>query len=159
MSTMTFKLQDGNMSLVNNKKIMSDINKSFPISSAYVVDFKVIKKSIKNMDFIKNKSLSIAPVGLVVGVATGGSGGIFWDVFMQYIFPWLTDIAKVFCAIKIAQAFYQERRGGRDEGTGVGAFVTYGKWLLLFHLLPFGVELIDEIGNKMWSDLKGKGIQ
>jgi hypothetical protein len=63
------------------------------------------------------------------------------------------DIAKVYCAIKIAQAFYQENSGSKNGGSGMASFVTYGKWYLLFWLIPWGVELIDQIGGKMFSDL------
>jgi hypothetical protein len=138
------------------KNIIEEMRQTLPLSTSYIVDMPSIKESIKNMDFIKGKngkSYSIAIPTLALGVATGGSG-VFWDAFMTYIFPWMLDIAKVFCAIKIAQAFYQERRGGRDEGTGFGALVTYGKWYLVFWLIPWGVELIDQIGGKMLNELR-----
>lgn len=104
----------------------------------------------------KTMSYSIAPVSLMLGSAVGtySGDGVFWDAFMTYIFPWLLDIAKVFCAIKVTQAFYMEKRGGRDEGTGMGAFVTYGKWYLLFWITPWAIELIDQIGSKMLFDLR-----
>jgi hypothetical protein len=141
------------------QNILSEMRQSLPLSTAYIVDMPSIKESIKNMEFAKGKSMSVFPLGtLALGVATGGSG-VFWDAFMTYIFPWMLDIAKVFCAIKIAQAFYQERRGGRDEGTGFGALVTYGKWYLVFWLIPWGVELIDQIGGKMLNELRaGTGV-
>jgi hypothetical protein len=139
------------------RNIIEEMRHTFPLSTAYIVDTPSIKESIKNMDFLKGgkgrKAYSIAMPTLVLGMATGGSG-VFWDAFMTYIFPWMLDIAKVFCAIKIAQAFYQERRGGRDEGTGFGALVTYGKWYLVFWLIPWGVELIDQIGGKMLNELR-----
>jgi hypothetical protein len=138
------------------RSIIEEMRHTFPISTAYIVDTPSIKESIKNMDFLKGKgrkAYSIAMPTLVLGVATGGSG-VFWDAFMTYIFPWMLDIAKVFCAIKIAQAFYQERRGGRDEGSGFGAVVQYGKWYLVFWLIPWGVELIDQIGGKMLNELR-----
>jgi hypothetical protein len=154
MSAMTFRLNNGEMSLIDKTNdIINDVRNALPLSTAYLVDMPNIKESIKTMSFLKSKAFSIAPTGLVLGVATGGSG-VFWDAFMTYIFPWMLDIAKVFCAIKIAQAFYQERRGGRDEGTGFGALVTYGKWYLVFWLIPWGVELIDEIGSKMLNELR-----
>lgn len=145
-------MNNGELSLVQNN-IVREMQESLPLSTAFIVDMPRIKESIKNMDFLKGKNFSIAPLPLVLGVATGGSG-VFWDAFMTYIFPWMLDIAKVFCAIKIAQAFYQEKRGGRDEGTGFGALVTYGKWYLVFWLIPWGVELIDEIGGRMLNDLR-----
>lgn len=133
-------------------------------STIQVVDTPNTKESIKSMDLISKSSraYSFALPTIALGVATTdittGGAGVFWDAFMQYIFPWMLDIAKVFCAIKIAQAFYQERRGGRDEGTGFGALVTYGKWYLVFWLIPWGVELIDEIGSKMLNELRTKGV-
>jgi len=71
----------------------------------------------------------------------------------------MLDIAKVYCAIKICQAFYEEKRGGREGGTGFGALVQYGKWYLVFWLIPWGVELIDQLGGQMFNDLKTKGLE
>lgn len=141
------------MSLVNRaSNFIADTRKSMPLSTRYLVDKPSVERIAKKKGF---KTYSIAPMTLAMGasVATSGSG-VFWDAFMEYIFPWMLDIAKVFCAIKVAQAFYQERRGGRDEGTGFGALVTYGKWYLVFWLIPWGVELIDEIGATMLNDLR-----
>lgn len=89
------------------------------------------------------------------------SGGIFWGVFIDYIFPILLDIAKVFCAFKVAQAFYEERSGstGRDGKSGFQSLVYYGKWYLAFWLIPWGVELIDQLGGKMYNDLLKNGIK
>jgi len=154
-STLQFKINDGQLILQNTKCIIDEVKSATSSSTAYIFDIPSIKRSIKQST--KGKAMSVAPF-LVLGVGAGTTDGVFWQVFMQYIFPWLTDIAKVYCAIRIAQAFYQEKRGGRDEGTGFSAFVTYGKWLLLFHILPFGVELIDQIGEKMWIDLKNDHI-
>lgn len=81
--------------------------------------------------------------------------GLFWDIFMTYIYPWFVDVAQVFCAIKIAQAFYEENRGGRDSGSGVTAIVSYGKWLLLFHMIPFAVSLLNEVGQRMADSIGG----
>jgi hypothetical protein len=150
------------MSIVKNK---DKIDKKRPIldSTAYIVDIPSIKDSVKHMSFTKGKAFSIA-IPVVLGVATmgdattGGGAGIFWKAFMQYIFPYMMDIAKVFCAIKIAQSFYQERRGGRDEGSGVGAFVSYGKWYLLFAIMPWAVELLDQLGTKMLVELRSGGL-
>ena len=91
----------------------------------------------------------VAGIGAVSLATINPSNGIFWETFMVYLFPWFLDVAQVFCAIKVAQAFYQENRGGRDSGTGMGAIITYGKWLLLFHMIPFFVKLIDELGQRM----------
>lgn len=152
MSTMTFRMNDGQLSEIKPcKDILLDMKRSLPLSTAYIVDMPIIKEKIRNVN--KGKALSVALP--VLGMATGVAGsGVFWQVFMTYIFPWMMDIAKVWCAIKIAQAFYQEKRGGRDEGTGMSAFVAYGKWYLLFSLLPWGVELIDQLGTKMLSELR-----
>ena len=95
------------------------------------------------------RSSLIAGLGTVTLAAANPTNGIFWNTFMTYLFPWFLDIAQVFCAIKIAQAFYQENRGGRDSGSGMESMVTYGKWLLLFHMIPFAVKLIDQLGKTM----------
>lgn len=147
---MKFRLNEsGEMALVNNDSILDIIGESIP--RAYIVDIPKIKETIKikSKDFLKN--------GNFAAVAIGG-GGVFWKTFLIYIFPWLTDIAKVYCAIRIAQAFYQEKRGGRDDGTGISAIIQYGKWYLLFAILPFFVELIDEIGNTMYHDLQNTPV-
>lgn len=124
---------------------------------------KLVKKEnreIKDVEIVKKKGnyfYSFFPTAtLIVGTAVANDvgAGIFWGTFMKYIFPYMLDIAKVFCAIKITQAFYQERRGGRDGGTGLEAVVTYGKWYMLFALTPWAVELLDELGVKMLSDLR-----
>lgn len=146
MSTMTFRLDNGELKLVNDKinKAMEEVKKT---------NTKHTKKVSK---FSDNFALSVAPMGFALGniVAEASGAGVFWDTFMKYIFPWLIDIAKVYCVIKIAQGFYEEKVGGRDGGSGFGNFVTYGKWLLLFHLVPFFVLLIDQLGLKMVNDLK-----
>ena len=146
MSTVTFRLNnDGEMRMVGRKR---EVVYNEP---------KPVKKVSKLSD---NYAFSFAPIGVMAvgnAIANTSGAGIFWDTFMTYIFPWMIDIAKVFCAIKIAQAFYQERRGGRDGGTGMEAIVTYGKWYLLFILMPWAVELIDELGSKMLLELKGSG--
>lgn len=158
-NTMKFKLDcDGQMRIVKRINVVNEMRQSLPLSTAYIVDTPMIKESIKNMNFLKNKTMSIAIPTLALGVATGGSG-VFWNTFMTYIFPWLMDVAKVYCVIKIAQGFYEERRGGRDSGTGMSTFVTYGKWYLLFMLIPWAVELVDQLGLKMLTDLKTQPIR
>lgn len=152
MSTMTFRLNgNGEMELVGEiiKKEIDEVRKVSP---------EPIRKVSK---FSNNYAFSIAPTGIVVATAVANTtgAGVFWDAFMKYIFPYMLDIAKVFCAIKIAQGFYNEKRGGRDEGTGFGTMVTYGKWYLVFWLIPFGVELIDQVGNKMLNELRLEKIQ
>lgn len=98
-------------------------------------------------------------VGIVAATAATGinpENGMFWEIFMQYIYPWFLDIANVFVAIKVAQAFYQENRGGSGSSSGsggMGALVVHAKWLLLFHLIPFFVKLVDEVGRKMTQEL------
>lgn len=99
------------------------------------------------------KSSIIAGIGAVSLTAINPQNGVFWETFMVYLFPWFIDIANVFCVIKIAQAFYQENRGGRDTGTGLSSIFTFGKWLLLFHLIPFFVKFIDQLGLRMVNDL------
>lgn len=99
------------------------------------------------------KSSIVAGLGSISLAAINPQNGIFWETFMTYLFPWFLDIANVFCVIKIAQAFYQENRGGSDKGTGMSSIVLYGKWLLLFHLIPFFVKLIDQMGLRMVKDL------
>jgi hypothetical protein len=88
------------------------------------------------------------------------SGGVFWPIFVDMIFPWFLDIAKVWCCIKICQAFLQERNGsaGSDGRTGLQALVHYGKWFLIFECIPFLVELIDQIGHKMVDQLSHQQI-
>lgn len=147
MPTMTFRLNgSGEMELVSEKikKTINEVRKVNP------------KPIIKISKFSNNYAFSIAPVGMVVAtaVANTAGAGVFWDAFIKFIYPWLLDIAKVFCAIKIAQGFYNEKRAGKDGGSGLETLVTYGKWLLFFHLVPFFVLLIDQLGLKMVNDLK-----
>lgn len=150
--------EGGGMVLETADDLIEEMKMTMPISSTYIVDIPRIKSSIKSGSFLKNKSFSIAPIGLMMGAVTPtGGSGVFWDAFMRYIFPWMLDVAKVYCAIRICQAFYQEKRGGRDDGTGFGALVQYGKWYLVFWLIPWGVELIDQIGSRMLNDLRAGG--
>ncbi len=157
-NVMTFRLSEtGSMSLIEGCTKSSNF---FTINSRrqhHNMESSKLSDKLNN-----NKLYSFAPIPLVIATASatvgGTSVGIFWDAFMNYIFPYMMDIAKVFCAIKIAQAFYQEKRGGRDEGSGVGAFVTYGKWYILFALMPWCVELLDQLGTKMLIDLRGNGL-
>jgi hypothetical protein len=140
------------------ENIIEEMRQTLPLSTSYIVDMPRIKESIKNMEFTKGKTMSVGIGAMALGVAgatVDGGAGIFWKTFMTYIFPYLMDIAKVYCAIQIARAFYEERRGGRDSGTGIGAFVTYGKWYLLFALTPWAVELVDQLGGKMLTELRG----
>lgn len=147
---MKFRLNEsGEMSLIAND-ILQEMKQMSPISSAYIIDVPKIKDSFKNGNAFKK----FAFAGVTVG-----SQGIFWKAFLIYIFPWMLDVAKVYCAIRIAQAFYQEKRGGRDDGTGFGSLVTYGKWYLVFWLIPWGVELVDQIGGTMFHDLQSKPLE
>jgi hypothetical protein len=148
---MKFRFDGNQMVEVKSRNVLNEMKTIAPLSTAYIVDMPKVKESIKNMDFLKGKTMSVA-IPMLLSVSTSGSG-VFWDTFMRYIFPWLMDIAKVYCVIKIAQGFYEEKRGGRDGGSGIGTLVTYGKWYLMFQLIPFGVELIDQLGNRMLNDL------
>lgn len=139
------------MELQGGENILREMSSIAPISSAYIFDVPEMKKSFKHKAKNYMKNVNFAGVAI-------GSGGVFWSAFLTYIFPWMLDIAKVYCAIRIAQAFYQEKRGGRDDGSGFGALLTWGKWYLIFWLLPWGVELIDQIGNTMFNDLQTKPI-
>lgn len=151
---MRFVMSNGELQEVGNENIIQSMSNSFPLSTAYVVDLPLIKDKIKSYD--KGKLLTFAPLPIVAVAGVGGAG-IFWQAFMTYIFPYMLDIAKVFCAIKIAQAFYEERRGGREGGSGISAMVNYGKWYLLFVLMPWAVELIDQLGGKMLEELRLNG--
>jgi hypothetical protein len=145
-------MRDENGEMVLSKQIV-EMKKSIQTPSAYIIDMPRIRESIKSGEILRNKSFSIMPIS-VMGMATGIHGtGIFWDTFLTYIFPYMLDIAKVFCAIKIAQAFYEEKRGGSNSATGMASFVTYGKWYLLFVLTPWMVELVDQLGGKMLTGL------
>jgi hypothetical protein len=150
---MRFILNNGEMALQESVSILDSMRSTLPISTSLMVDVPLIKERIKDKsrNFLKTSAFAVAPI-------TVGSKGVFWSVFLTYIFPWMLDIAKVYCAIRVAQAFYQEKRGGRDEGTGFGALVQYGKWYLVFWLIPWGVELIDQIGGTMFNDLQQKGV-
>lgn len=148
---MSFKLKGSDLVWSKGENAVEVLQKSLPLSTAYVVDVPLIKESIK----------AYAKKGLGDGrfaTVTIGGSGIFWKAFLVYIFPWMLDIAKVYCAVKIMQAFYEEKRGGREGGTGFGALVQYGKWYLVFWLIPWGVELVDQLGGQMFSDLKTKGL-
>lgn len=149
---MRFKMMNG--SLVEVKDIEQSTRYLSPVSSTcYVIDSREVKSYIKEMKFLNSKAFSFAPSILLTAVAPVSGAGVFWDAFITYIFPWFLDIASVYCAIKIAQGFFQEKRGGKDDGSGFSGLVTYGKWLLLFHLIPWGVMLIDQIGATMVSNL------
>ena len=153
-ATMSFCLVGNEMKMKKSTKTIKEVFEATPISSAFMIDVPKIKRSIKSGSFLKNKAFSISPM-FVLGATTGfGGGGIFWDAFVTNIFPYMLDIAKVFCAIKIAQAFYQEKRGGRDGDSGLSAIIQYGKWYLLFWGLPIIVEMLDQIGSQMFSNLK-----
>jgi hypothetical protein len=86
--------------------------------------------------------------------------GILWACFMQYIFPWLLDVAKVYCAFQITMGFYKENKGitGKDGRSGFQSLVYWGKWLIAIHLIPIGVELLDQIGASMHDQLKNKPL-
>lgn len=149
MSTMTFRLNGNREMELVGEKIKKEMNEVRKISP------EPIRRVSK---FSNNYAFSIAPVGMVVATAVANTtgAGVFWDAFMEYIFPWILDIGKVFCAIKIAQSFYQEHRAGKDSGTGISSFVNYGKWYMLLAVTPWIVELLDQISTKMLIDLRSR---
>lgn len=149
---MKFQLIDGKMKPIQevNKEV---ITWSFPIEPTVkdkrkMPDIPFATLQSKSKDIYLKSSL-VAGLGSVSLLAINPSNGIFWETFMTYLFPWFLDIAQVYCAVKVAQAFYQENRGGRDAGSGLSSMVVYGKWLLLFHMIPFAVKLIDQLGRTM----------
>lgn len=86
--------------------------------------------------------------------------GVFWKAFLYYIFPCLADIGKVWCAVMVCKSFYNEHRsGGREGKGGMEALVHYGKWYLMFMLIPWGVELVDQLGHKMYLELMKDGAK
>jgi hypothetical protein len=146
------------LTLVEKDNMMKEVRET-PITTFYSVDMREVKSYVKEMKFLEGKSFSFAPM-LVLGTVdmSKGGAGIMWDTFLKYIFPWMLDIAKVFCAIKIAQGFYNEHRGGQKDGTGWSSLVSNGKWLIFFHLLPFFVGLVDGIGASMVNGLQTNPI-
>lgn len=84
------------------------------------------------------------------------SVGILWTAFMTYIFPWLLDVAKVYCCFQIAMGFYKENKGmtGNGQRGGFQSIFYWGKWLIAIHLVPVGVDLLDAIGAHMMNDIK-----
>lgn len=156
---MRFKLENGKM-VLQKECVVEKMQSISPISSAYVIDIpKLIDKS-KNYLNTSGVAYSVAPVWMLGNAMTpvGASTGVFWNAFLQYIFPWVLDVGKVYCCIRIAQAFWQERRGGRDGESGISALLTHGKWYLCLWLLPWGVELIDGIGGTMFENLRSNPI-
>lgn len=152
-NTMKFRIDsNGTLNMVSTD-IFKEFRKVSPITSSYsYIPPKIEQKPTNRRKGVTAMSFAL-PVA--IGVATSITGtGVFWNAFMQYIFPYLMDVAKVYCVIKISQGFYEEKRGGRDGGSGMQSFVTYGKWYILFMLVPWGVELIDQLGGKMLTDLR-----
>lgn len=145
---MKFQLMNGEMVLQQSGNILENMNRSLPISTAFIVDVPDIKESIKE------RSKNFLKTPMVFAVAPIGSTGVFWDAFLQYIFPWVLDIGKVYCCIRIAQAFWQERRGGRDDQSGIQSVLTHGKWYVMLWLLPVFVELMDGIGETMFDNMR-----
>lgn len=144
----------GEMILETGIGVLQEMKRVAPLSTSLIVDIPEMKKSVKekSKNFLTNKSFAFAPVLMFAG-GIGDNGGIFWNTFLQYIFPWMLDIAKVYCLVRIAQAFYQEKRGGRDGGTGFSALIEHGKWYLVFWCLPILVDLIDGVGHQMFNEL------
>jgi len=108
-----------------------------------------IQAKSKRGEYARSSSIMV----LTAATAINPENGMFWEIFMEYIYPWFLDLANVFVAIKIAQAFYQENKAGSNSGTGMGSIIVHAKWLLLFHLIPFFVKLVDEVGRSMVNDL------
>ena len=154
---MRYQRVDGKMTRVEECSKVITWNFPEPISSTKKSDKGIssIPKSSKQKDAIAKSSLLATSSGLVLMNASGVSAeaGLFWSIFMEYIYPWFVDLATVYAAIRIAMAFYEEQRGGRDSKNGFSSFVSYGKWLLLFHMIPFIVKLIDTVGQKMADSL------
>ena len=124
----------------------TDIKSRRPLMEVPMANFVEKPKSKKGV-YLRSSIMTVAPA---VAIA---SQGVFWNAFLTYIFPWMLDLSKVFCAIKIAQGFYQENRGGGDSNSGMGSIVKYGKWYLIFWCIPWLVTLIDQVGQQMFNDL------
>lgn len=158
MVIMRFKLNGNGEMVLQTQNVVQEMRRIAPLSTSLVVDIPRIKARIKSnsKNFLTTSNFAVAPFAL--GVTGMDSGGYFWDAFLTYIFPWMLDIAKVYCLIRIAQAFYEEKRGGRDGGTGFSALVQHGKWYLVFWLLPLAVELIDQVAGGIFNDLQKQAI-
>lgn len=154
---MKFERIDGKMTHV--EKVSNVITWSFPcpITGNEKKSYRTPSSHTmsKSKDVITKSSMIASASGLALLTASkiDVETGIFWNIFMEYLYPWFLDLATVYAAIRIAMAFYEEQRGGRESRNGFGAFVTYGKWLLLFHLIPFFVKLIDAVGKQMADSL------
>jgi hypothetical protein len=132
------------------------------IACAFENGFSVKKVNVKNFLTIDIHELKITfnkiwkqwfPFG---EKNTTFAVGLLWSAFSLYVFPWMLDIAKCYCAFMIAQGFYKEHKGmdGKSGRSGFQSFIYYGKWLIIFHLIPVGVELLDQIGGRMLIDIK-----
>lgn len=152
--------QEGQMVMETGQSILQEMSRVAPLSTSLIVDIPNMKESIKkrSKNFLTNTNFSVVPIWTLGTATQMTGGGLFWDTFLTYIFPWMLDIAKVYCLIRIAQAFYEEKRGGRDGGTGFSALVQHGKWYLVFWLLPLGVELIDQIAGTMFNEIQTKTL-
>jgi hypothetical protein len=119
---------------------------------SYIIDLPLMKQRIKTFAS-SNRMFSALPVTAIVGQ------NVFWDAFQRFIFPWILDVSKVWCAIKICQGFYKEKRGmgGSDGDGGMSSLLTYGRWLILLYLVPFGVDLFDGIAKTMYNNLHSSG--
>jgi hypothetical protein len=124
------------------------------LSDKIKIQFIDIKELKKTWNRLKNDWFPIGQKNTTLAV------GVFWTAFMTYIFPWMLDIAKVYCCFMIAQGFYKEHKGvtGREGRSGFQSLVYYGKWLIAFHLIPVGVTLIDQIGIKMMTELQNQPL-
>lgn len=155
---MKFRMNEtSTLTFVEKRNVVQEMKDYFPTYSC-IVDMREVKTYMKEMKFLNNKTFSIAPIALAIVAPTAGVG-VFWSAFLQYIFPWVLDVGKVYCCIRIAQAFWQERRGGKDDASGMSAMLTHGKWYLCLWLLPLFVELVDGIGATMFENMRNNPVQ
>lgn len=182
---MQFHLIDGKMVFVESKPLINkwtvgeglsfgDVKTSKPKST--VIKWELPskptvkpKRDIKEIPMMPTKDISFKPTGtfakssMLAGLSSmalmtsaGASSGIIWDSFINYVYPWFLEVAKVFCIIKVAQTMYQNQstgsRGG--EATNFGAILSWGKWYAIFLFLPFVVELIEGASQDMLKQLR-----
>ena len=103
--------------------------------------------------FLARSSTIVGAAALTVGVASNTDTGILMDTFLEYIYPWFLEVASIYALVKIAMSLYDEQRG---VGNGKSAFSTvflYGKWLLLFYMIPFFIQLLNTVGSRMAENI------
>lgn len=185
---MKFHLIDGKMTRIESRPLinkwtvgesLSSLEVKTSKSNPSVITWKLpseptIKSNRDLMDIpmMPSKDLSIKPTGIfakssmlaglssmaLMTASAGTSSGIVWDSFINYVYPWFLEVAKVFCIIKVAQTLYQNQstgsRGG--EATNFGAILSWGKWYAIFLFLPFVVELIEGASQDMLKQLRSR---